>query len=539
MSLTRREVLASLLGLPALTMLPAACCQRPVPAGEIVGADVALGHLLRSPVERQPASTEHVDVLIVGAGIAGLSAGWRLAADPTVRFQIMELESEPGGTARWGRNAITSYPWAAHYVPVPSRNNKLLIRLLKGMGAIELDSEGQPHGVEGQLVAEPEERVFFNGEWHEGLVAKSSLTPDDRRQFGRFHKLIDHWVGWRDGKGRRAFAVPMHTGSDDAEVTQLDKLSMSAWMDEHGLTSPRLRWYVDLACRDDYGCSLENTSAWAGIFYFAARMPHPGAESAKFLTWNEGNGRIVEHLRNGLAQHLHTGQLVSDIIPHEHHVEAITVSAAARVARRIVADRVIVAVPRFIACQLLKPWRQAPPPDAQEFETSPWLVANITVRERPPGKGFGPAWDNVLYDSPSLGYVLATHQQGRSFGPTVLTYYYALVDSDPRRAREKLYRATREEWVEAILIDLQRAHPEIRSIVERVDVYRWGHAMVRPRPGFVWSEVRRKAAQPAFGRVHFAATDLSAVALLEEAQYHGVRAAEEVLAARGEVRSWI
>jgi len=33
--------------------------------------------------------------------------------------------------------------------------------------------------------------------------------------------------------------------------------------------------------------------------------------------------------------------------------------------------------------------------------------------------------------------------------------------------------------------------------------------------------------------VHFANTDLSAVALFEEALYHGVRAAEEVLGGRG------
>jgi len=35
------------------------------------------------------------------------------------------------------------------------------------------------------------------------------------------------------------------------------------------------------------------------------------------------------------------------------------------------------------------------------------------------------------------------------------------------------------------------------------------------------------------GAVHFAGTDLSGVALLEEAFFHGVRAAEEILAVRG------
>ena len=54
---------------------------------------------------------------------------------------------------------------------------------------------------------------------------------------------------------------------------------------------------------------------------------------------------------------------------------------------------------------------------------------------------------------------------------------------------------------------------------------RWGHAMVRPEPGTVWSDGRRQAAEP-LGRIHFAHTDLSRVALFEEALF-------QVLAASG------
>ena len=79
--------------------------------------------------------------------------------------------------------------------------------------------------------------------------------------------------------------------------------------------------------------------------------------------------------------------------------------------------------------------------------------------------------------------------------------------------------------------DLEQAHSDIRNYVTRIDVMRWGHAMIQPRPGFIWSPSRRRAASVE-GAIHFAATDLSGVALMEEAYYHGIRAAEEVLAAR-------
>jgi hypothetical protein len=171
----------------------------------------------------------------------------------------------------------------------------------------------------------------------------------------------------------------------------------------------------------------------------------------------------------------------------------------------------------------------------REFQYGAWMVANLFLKDRPGGRGFPLAWDNVLYESPSLGYVVATHQRGLDRGPTVFTYYYPLCDDDPRAARQRLLDTDWRGWTDVALTDLSRAHPEIRSLAERVDVVRWGHAMIRPRPGFMWDEARRRAAQP-FRGIHFAHTDLSGVALFEEAFYHGVRAAEEVLGEFG-VRS--
>jgi hypothetical protein len=160
------------------------------------------------------------------------------------------------------------------------------------------------------------------------------------------------------------------------------------------------------------------------------------------------------------------------------------------------------------------------------------MVANLFLKDRPVNRGFHPAWDNVLYDSPSLGYVAATHQRGPEFGPTVWTYYYPLCDDNPRTAREKLLAHGWSQWAEVTLADLERAHPDLRPLVERLDVMRWGHAMIRPRPGFIWGNARRDEAR-AFRGVHFAHCDLSGVALFEEAFYHGLRAAEEILTERG------
>jgi hypothetical protein len=168
----------------------------------------------------------------------------------------------------------------------------------------------------------------------------------------------------------------------------------------------------------------------------------------------------------------------------------------------------------------------------REFDYAPWLVANLTLADAPIDRYAAPlAWDNVLYDSPGLGYVVATHQNLASRrGATVLTYYESLHGEAPAAARERLLSTTREQWAARILADLGRPHPELRAATQRIDVFGNGHAMARPRPGFVWGSARERVLRHT-GRVHFAHSDLSGFSLFEEAQYRGVTAAERVLAA--------
>jgi len=98
----------------------------------------------------------------------------------------------------------------------------------------------------------------------------------------------------------------------------------------------------------------------------------------------------------------------------------------------------------------------------------------------------------------------------------------------PQSARQRLLVTPRERWVEIALADLSRAHPELREITRRVDVWANGHAMVRPRPGLIWGNARRRVLENR-GRIHFAHADLSGLSLFEEANYRGVVGAERVL----------
>ena len=539
---SRREAIAALVGLPALSAFLAACRteRRPAWGGAVVGADVLRGHRVRTGelLARPAARHESVGVAILGAGISGLSCAWALARASFTDFRVYELEDEPGGNARSGGNAVTAFPWGAHYVPVPVYGNTALESLLSEVGALTgRTAGGEPEWAEEMLCAEPEERLFFRGVWSEGLYPRAGATREDREELARFEREMYRLASLRDARGRRAFALPRRRSSDDAEWTALDRISMREWLVRSGYRGARLFWFAEYATRDDFGSSLDDTSAWAGLHYFASRLrgtpaDGPFEEPAPYLTWPEGNGRLVRHLLEAAGPRVVTSAVVFDVLPRPDGAVLRWLDAPRNEVVEVTARHVVYALPRYTAAKVLAPWRESPPAFLRSFEYAPWLVANLTLSARPADRGFPLCWDNVLYDSRGLGYVVATHQGGRSHGPTVLTYYLVFAGEEPRAAREKLLSATWSELAEAVVADLTRAHPDLPGLVTNVDVQLWGHAMARPHPGFVWHPDRAALEAPV-GRVRFAHADASGLPLFEEAQDAGVRAAEAILAGEG------
>ncbi|MFO0661264.1 MAG: FAD-dependent oxidoreductase [Polyangiaceae bacterium] len=516
-------------------------CKRPVREipGSIRGASHAVGHKLKDlPSLGEPSVTVRVPVVIVGAGPSGLSAAWRLRRLGEERVVVLDLEATEGGTSSFGDDGVVPYPWGAHYVPAPRKEHTALVTLLRELGAITgEDRSGNLVFAEDMLVRDPEERVFHRGVWYDGLYLKAGASDDDLAQLARFQNEISRFVSFRDTKGRRAFDIPMEHATDDSEITSLDRITMSQWLEQHGFTSSRLKWLVDYACRDDYGLHVESTSAWAGLFYFASRVSGPGDEAADLFAWPQGNGRVVQHLSSSCPGVVRARRLVVDVATFDDHAEVIAFDLEANRVEKYMAERVIYAAPKFLAPRVLRSFREQRPSWVDQMVYGPWMVANLHMSAHPTSRGVPIAWDNVLYDSPSLGYVVATHQTMVDEGPTVLTYYYPYAQDDAKKARETLLSTEHAAFVELILADMAPAHKGFLPLVQRIDVWRWGHAMVQPRPGLVWGGTRQRATQ-AVGRIHMAHSDLSGLALLEEALHHGVRAAEEVYEKLYPNRTW-
>ncbi|WP_138990339.1 NAD(P)/FAD-dependent oxidoreductase [Larkinella sp. C7] len=494
--------------------------------GGMIGANHAVGHLLRNPEKLPPPTqTLETDVLIVGGGVAGLSARRWLWQQGMRDVLLVELADRPGGNAVSGQNAVSAYPWGAHYLPIPDlRNRELLDFLTESQAITGFDPGGLPVYNDYYLCHDPEERLFINGHWQEGLVPEVGISADDKQQIARFFKLVDELKHAKGKDGLDAFAIPLDGSSTDERFRQWDAVSFESYLNEQQLTSPYLRWFLEYGCKDDYGTTLANTSAWAGLHYFAARKGvAANAEANAVLTWPEGNAFLVSQLEKQAASPIQSNRLVFRMEETHQGVRILSYDVVQKMTIAILARKVLLATPQFITKNLLKNRVIA------GFEYSPWLVANLTVNGLPQNRGMPLCWDNVIYGSPSVGYVTATHQHLKSSDQKVITVYWPLVQEPPDVARRKAYQMPYEDWVRLLVADLERAHPGVSEYIASIDCWIWGHGMIAPTPGFIWGEARQKAATAINNKLYFAHSDLSGVSIFEEAFYQGIRAAKEIL----------
>lgn len=510
---TRREVL-----LCTAAGLVAASGSFANPSAARIGAAADFGHLLRDPARLAALPRRNVgraDVVVLGGGVSGLSAAWRLSQS-SLDVRLLDLESAVGGTSTFGEDGVVPHPWGAHYLPVPNPEARATLRLLSEMGVVTgFDALGQPKLDPRRLVHAPDERIFYQGAWHPGLIPFDALSSQELGELDTFLRLAEVATAARGRDGRSLYNIPVSLSSADSTSLELDSGSMSDWLSTQGLNSPFLRWFVRYATLDDFGADPEHVSAWAGLHYFAARK-HRSEETtgSHYLVWPEGNGALVKALLARQSAQIETGSLGVSLDSTKDGVVVGYLKPRAKEVLEIAARGVVLAVPAFIAQRLIEA-------SLPSRVSSPWLVANLHVRRT---LGQSEAWDSVIHGASGLGYVDASHQLTEPTERTVLTYFRAYGEAEVALARQALLTASGYDLASSVLADLRIAQPHISDELERIELMVWGHAMPRPSPGFLSSALKPQVRLNE--RVTWGHVDQSAMGLFEEAQFAGVRAAE-------------
>ena len=501
-------------------------------SGNLKGPNATAGHILRDKITLpKPTKSRNVKVLIIGSGISGLSAARWLQKNGETDFEILELEKHTGGNSHYSKNQITSYPLGAHYTTIANTEDELLIDFFKEVGVITHFENELPYYNDYHLTFDPEERLLINGEWQEGLIPDFGVPDSDKQQIRKFLKEVEALKQTKGSDGKYAFDIPIQKSSNDQIFSRLDQISFKEYLIEKDYNSPYLLWYLNYACKDDYGQKIEKISAWAGLHYFASRRGKAAnAEDNAVLTWSKGNGWLAEKMAEKLKGNITTSTLCYEIneMPNGQ-MQAWIYNTATKESTYIIADKMILATPQYVNHKLLKNIKRVDF-DYKKLSYSPWLIANISVDQLPNAKGMDLCWDNVAYNTPSVGYVNATHQNVTlNNTEKVLTYYLPLCDFEPAIARLAAYSRTYEQWLDIIMPELRYIHPEIDQAIKQIDLWVWGHGMIAPTPNLIFGENLKAAKKPIDNKIFFAHTDLSGISIFEEAFHQGICAANEVL----------
>lgn len=493
----------------------------------------AEGHFLRDRGQLPPPSqTIETDIVILGSGVAGLSAAWKLGKLGHEDFLLLD-GPEAFGNAAGGRYGDLACPTGAHYLPLPGPESSHVREMLADLGVLLRGGDtDKPYYDERFILHGPEERLLRDGEWHEGLVPTDAADAAGHKAF--FDEMA-RYRHLRGNDGRRGFVFPLALSSSDQQLAALDRVSFAQWLGDQGYRSASLRWYLDYCCRDDYGAGLDHVSAWAGIHYFAGRWGQAAnADENALLTWPGGLSPLAEALAGKAGPRRRAGTAVS-VREVDGRVEALCFVLDKGQPRSFLvrARRAICAMPLFVAGRVVEGIeRYGFDPKRHLPDYAPWMVSNFLMRDFPrelPGAQL--AWDNVVYGGRGLGYVVSTHQDIRSRPPekTVFTAYTALSSRTPLEARRWLQSASPAELLELAASDLKQAYGyAFTPCVERVDITLRAHAMAVPQPGFR-ANAGLAALREANGPILFAHADLSGLSVFEEAAWWGCRAATRAM----------
>ena len=255
----------------AVSLLLLAACGAAVPAGPTVAANVAAS----------PALPERAEVVVVGSGLAGLTAAYRLAAQG-VDVVVLEAAPRPGGrvqTVTWpdglhGEAHMEEYWARSPAYPLLRELEVELAEEPEAHSSVRLDGRVIPYNWPFDDDAEPtREEVrdaylagLFDAAEREALLAWMART-------WAIYERLEHTV-------LRGEPLP-------AELAPLASTSFAAWIASEGLP-PRVAEWIRVTAEPEMAIEWDRIAALDGI-----------DEMRLFLDTPDGFGETNYHVRAG------------------------------------------------------------------------------------------------------------------------------------------------------------------------------------------------------------------------------------------------
>jgi oxygen-dependent protoporphyrinogen oxidase len=447
--------------------------------------------------------TERRDVVVVGGGIAGLSAAWRLRDHDVL---LLEADRRLGGRLRSDPRDDYWLNYGAHLFPAPGSLVDSMVRdcglqtapVTGGMMGLALGSTLLDRG---RVETYPFRLPLSLGE----RVAFARAGARVQRAVARYHRL--------------ARAAPGETPAD-VRTRVLAFEDQRTFRDFLGPLPPAVESIFSCAAHRATA-ELSELSAGCGIGLFALVWGGKGSLIARNLVG--GAGRLPAALGRGLGDRVRTECRVTAVHPDGDEL-LIDYADAEGSVRCVRARQVIVAVQAPFAAPLVAQVASQAAAALKKLTYGAFLTVAVETNEtsRMP-------WDDVYATAtPGRAFDMFTNQAHalraggeRQRGGSLMLFAGG-------RAAAALMADDDEAITERFLADLHDLYPQTRGVVSEARVHRWPMGNVYARPGRHRLQAALEGALGPHRNLHLAGDYFAELGNMEAAARTGAAAAERV-----------
>ena len=434
---------------------------------DVDGEDNQICHKVRDKTNkifaRPPASARH-DVVIVGGGVSGLTAAYRLQ-----HHDFLLLEKEP----HWGGNA-----YAMEYEGCA---------FATGSAFLTKDEHAYPFakqiGLEPLPVNSPDASII-RGElipdtWGEGLD-KLPYPPSVRESFKKFKKEM--------------LAIDVEKRSKE-----LYNKALSDFL--KGYPAELKQWWDNFG-PSNWGATSEETCARLGILALQEMVEQSVADDR--YTWPGGLGAITKKLADILQpkykERMQTGATTVAVVAGKDEVQ-VTYMLGGEL-RTVATKAVIMATPKFITRRIVEGLPEGQNEAMGKIRYIPYPVVNL-IFDKPVFNSGYDTWcpGNTFTDLIVADWVVQK-EPGYKQKFNILSFY------TPMKEEERGYLLNEigaRKIAANVLRDFQKLMPGTNVDPVEVHIYRRGHPLYMSTPG-LYTEVQ-PLARHAMDRIFFANTD--------------------------------
>jgi protoporphyrinogen oxidase len=452
---------------------------------------------------KRKATSDVLDVIVIGAGVSGLTAAYKLR--DKLRVRVIEKEDSIGGASRRGN-------WRGIYYSYGAADTGPTYEIeYEGKRINYLEPLFKELGIPWKRVADPSDAFLFKNRLVIDPFSRPGLDlPTSSEERKGFEDAIAYIEKVKEKFGE--LVIPPEANSK--EVLQLDKRNLREIFSGFG---DYFLLFLDRYSESTFGAPATEISAFAGLYYLSRELQERFACPG-------GNACVSENLASHLEGNV---EINSTVVSIEQERDVCYVTSVDEQGAQVTlqSKAVIMACPKHYAPYIIKDLPEDQKRAFGKVRYDSYIVANVLTSDAIYDGAFATYFDDTLFTDIVVADWVATDgaKKAHSGEPEVYTLYCPVGE----RKRYKVLNEPAETWIRQILDGLNKHFPDAEKKIVDIRLRKYGHHYVLAYPGFITGP--RSIAKKPFGNVFFAKDDMQGVPCLESAVWSGLDAANRVL----------